>query len=68
MTRTYARQLKGDDRSHEANRAAALYVQGCTIASVARQIGRSYGNTRTLLIEAGVQLRSPNRYRPRATK
>jgi hypothetical protein len=40
-------------------RAADLYLGGCTIQSVARQIGRSYGCTRTLLLEAGVRLRKP---------
>lgn len=50
--------LKGDARTTTARRAAELYVQGCTIKSVARQIGRSYGGTRDLLLEAGVQLRA----------
>lgn len=40
-------------------RAAQLYIQGCTITSTARQIGRSYGTTRTLLLEAGVRIRRP---------
>jgi hypothetical protein len=38
-------------------RAADLYLGGCTIQSTARQIGRSYGCTRTLLLEAGVRFR-----------
>lgn len=49
--------LRGTQREETARQAADLYAQGCTIASVARQIGRSYGNTRVLLIEAGVKMR-----------
>ncbi|SDM47346.1 hypothetical protein SAMN04487981_101637 [Streptomyces sp. cf386] len=49
--------LKGTQRKEVADRAAELYVQGCTIQSTARQIGRSYGSTRDLLLEAGVKLR-----------
>lgn len=47
----------GEARTRLRTRAAELYMQGCTIQSTARQIGRSYGTTRTLLIEAGVRLR-----------
>lgn len=50
-------QLRGLTRAATAQRAADLYTQGCTIRSVADQIGRSYGAARDLLIEAGVQLR-----------
>jgi hypothetical protein len=50
-------QLKGLDRAKAGQQAAELYVQGCTIRSVARQLGRSYGCTRVLLLEAGVRLR-----------
>jgi hypothetical protein len=50
-------QLRGLDRAVAAKQAAELYVQGCTIRSVARQLGRSYGCTRALLLEAGVRLR-----------
>jgi hypothetical protein len=56
MTRTW-RVLTGSEREETARRAADLYVAGCTIHSTARQIGRSYGNTRQLLLEAGVTLR-----------
>lgn len=58
MTMTYARHLKGDDRTTTRTNAAELYLAGCTIRSVAKQIDRSYGNTRVLLLEAGVKLRS----------
>jgi len=50
-------QLRGTDRTETAQRAADLYAQGCTIRSVAAQIGRSYSGTRALLLEAGVRLR-----------
>ncbi|MEU9558023.1 helix-turn-helix domain-containing protein [Streptomyces fumanus] len=50
-------RITGPARHEIRRRAAELYAQGCTIHSTARQIGRSYGATRDLLIEAGVQLR-----------
>lgn len=50
-------QLTGDARTAARDKAAELYAQGCTIRSVAAQLGRSYGGTRVLLVEAGVQLR-----------
>ena len=50
-------QLTGQARDKARQQAAELYGQGCTIRSVARQLGRSYGGTRVLLVEAGVQLR-----------
>lgn len=51
-------QLRGTARTTTAQTAADLYAQGCTIRSVAIQIGRSYGATRALLLEAGVRLRT----------
>lgn len=54
-TRTY---LKGDARQDACTRAAELYAQGCTIRSIAAQLGRSYGGTRALLLEAKVTLRT----------
>jgi hypothetical protein len=56
MTGTH---ITGDTRIRTRARAAELYMQGATIQSTARQIGRSYGLTRTLLLEAGVRLRKP---------
>ena len=50
--------LTGQARETVRQQAAELYGQGCTIRSVARQIGRSYGGTRVLLVEAGVTLRA----------
>ena len=53
---------RGDARIRLRETAARLYIEGCTIASTARQISRSYGCTRTLLLEAGV-LRRPGGHR-----
>ena len=53
------RPTRGDARIRLREHAARLYLEGCTIASTARQIGVSYGTTRTLLLEAGVRLRRP---------
>jgi hypothetical protein len=57
MTIRKGRHLRGTTRAETARQAADLYGQGCTIRSVAAQIGRSYGCTRALLLEAGVRLR-----------
>jgi hypothetical protein len=54
-TRNY---LKGEDRQTACQHAATLYAQGCTIRSIAVQMGRSYGGTRALLLEAGITLRT----------
>ncbi|WP_108990404.1 helix-turn-helix domain-containing protein [Streptomyces coelicoflavus] len=51
-------QLRGTARTTTAQTAADLYAQGCTIRSIGQQIGRSYGATRALLLEAGVRLRA----------
>jgi hypothetical protein len=59
--------LTGDARQTTRTKAADLYGQGCTIRSVAHQIGRSYGGTRVLLLlEAGVQLRERGGRLPKA--
>lgn len=52
------RKLVGADREAAGTRAAELYAAGCTIRSVAAQLGRSYGGTRMLLLDAGVTLRT----------
>lgn len=57
------RPTRGDARTRLREHAARLYIEGCTIASTARQIGRSYGTARTLLLEAGVRLRRPGGHR-----
>lgn len=49
--------LIGDARTAARDKAAELYGRGATIRSVAKELGRSYGGTRVLLLEAGVQLR-----------
>jgi hypothetical protein len=49
--------IKGDQRNQLRQKAKDWYLQGCTIQSTAARIGRSYGNTRLLLLEAGVELR-----------
>ncbi|GGS81766.1 helix-turn-helix domain-containing protein [Streptomyces griseoviridis] len=51
--------LRGVQRAEIARKAGQLYAEGCTIQSTADQIGRSYGAARTLILEAGVQLRRP---------
>lgn len=51
--------ITGTARHELRQHAADLYGQGYTIQSVAEQIGRSYGCTRTLLLEAKVRLRGP---------
>ncbi|MFC8945947.1 helix-turn-helix domain-containing protein [Streptomyces rochei] len=49
--------VTGAARQALAAKAKELYLAGCTIQSTADRIGRSYGATRTLLLEAGVTLR-----------
>jgi hypothetical protein len=66
MTRQRARYLKGTERTAAAREAAHLYAQGCTIRSIAEQIGRSYGGARALLVEAKVQLRGRGGGTPKA--
>ncbi|UOB09128.1 helix-turn-helix domain-containing protein [Streptomyces sp. HP-A2021] len=51
------RPITGSTRIRTRQRAAQLYMEGCTITSVARQIGYSYGTARTLILEAGVRIR-----------
>lgn len=53
------RPTTGEARIRLRTHAARLYIEGCTLHSVARQIGRSYGTTRTLILEAGVRMRKP---------
>lgn len=50
--------LKGDKREKAKSRAAELYATGCSIRAVAADLGRSYGFTHALLLEAGVTLRT----------
>ena len=57
MTRTTRRLPSGNERITLRQHAAALYLDGSTIRSVARQIGRPYTTTYELLAEAGVRFR-----------
>ena len=52
------RPTTGTTRTRLRTQATQQYLAGCTIQSTARQIGYSYGTTRTLLLEAGVRLRA----------
>lgn len=52
-------RITGETRTQLRERAAKHYLAGSTIQSTAREIGRSYGTARTLLLEAGVRLRKP---------
>ncbi|MFI0233104.1 helix-turn-helix domain-containing protein [Streptomyces sp. NPDC017086] len=52
------RPITGSTRAYVRTKAARLYTEGCTIQSVAEQIGYSYGTARTLLLEAGVRIRA----------
>ena len=50
-------QLVGQARDKVRAEAARLYASGMTVDAVANTIGRSHGNTHTLLHEAGVTMR-----------
>ncbi|MET9138859.1 helix-turn-helix domain-containing protein [Streptomyces parvulus] len=58
MLYTNRPRLKGTDREKAKARAVELYATGCSIRTVAIDIERSYGFARTLLLEAGVRLRT----------
>jgi helix-turn-helix protein len=66
MSSTRAAYLKGQDRTAAIQQARELYEQGCTIRSVARQMGRSYGGARMLLVEGKVALRGRGSGLPKA--
>lgn len=59
-------QLTGQARDKVRAEAARLYETGMTVDSVANAIGRSKGNTLTLLHEAGVQMRGRGGRRKKA--
>lgn len=50
--------LRGEDRDKVRQRAAQHYAAGLSIRAISRALGRSYGGTRVLLLEAGVTLRA----------
>lgn len=62
------RPTTGEARIRLREQAARLYIEGCTLHSVAQQIGRSYGTTRTLLREAGVRMRKPGYWQKAGTQ
>lgn len=68
MTRQRAPYLKGPERQRAAEQAAHLYAQGATIRSIAQQLGRSYGGTRALLLDAKVQLRGRGGHTGKTTR
>jgi hypothetical protein len=60
MSRTYTAALTGTAREAAAEDCRELYEQGCSVRSVADRIGRSYGCTHQLLVEAGTTFRARN--------
>lgn len=50
-------QLTGQARDKVRQRAAQHYAAGLSIRAISRALGRSYGGTRVLLLEAGVTMR-----------
>ena len=55
------RPIPAAERMALRDRAAALYLDGCTIRSIADQIGRPYTTTHGLLDEAGIKFRPRGR-------
>ncbi|MFF0813815.1 helix-turn-helix domain-containing protein [Rhodococcus sp. NPDC003318] len=59
-------RVSGGDRDEMQSELRDRYLSGASIRSLAETTGRSYGFIRTLLTEAGVELRGrggPNRRR-----
>ncbi len=48
-------------RKKQQRHAVQLYQSGSSIRAIARELGRSYGYARTLLLDAGVELRASGR-------
>ncbi|MDX2645066.1 helix-turn-helix domain-containing protein [Streptomyces sp. PA03-1a] len=57
-SKNYRTRIKGDERSEMAGKMAALYTAGSSIRAIADHYGRSYGWTRVVLLEMGVQMRT----------
>jgi hypothetical protein len=57
--------LTGDARAKARQEAARRYDEGASIQAIADHLGRSYGGTRVLLLEAGVTLRARGGSRPK---
>lgn len=68
MTRPFRHLPTGQDRIDLRQHAALLYLEGCTIRSVARQIERPYTTTYELLVEAGVRFRPRGGHHPRTAR
>ena len=58
MDTARTRYLKGAARTAARDEARRLYEAGATIRAVAEQIGRSFGGTYALLVEAGTEFRA----------
>jgi hypothetical protein len=58
--RDLPRSTPAERRAHQ-KRARTLYLDGESIRTIARQLGRSYGYARNLLLDAGVELRPSGR-------
>ena len=58
MTTTRTVYLKGAARTAAQAKAKRLYDAGATIRAVAEQMGRSFGGTYALLVEAGTEFRA----------
>ncbi|MFE0766118.1 helix-turn-helix domain-containing protein [Streptomyces smyrnaeus] len=54
----YRPRLRGDERTAKAKQLAEEYDGGSSIRELIAEHGLSYGLTRTLLLEAGVKLRT----------
>lgn len=66
MSSTRAAYLKGEARTTAIAEARRLYEAGATIRSVAREMRRSYGGARSLLVEGKVVLRGRGGGQPKA--
>jgi transposase-like protein len=58
--RDLPRSTPAERQAHQ-QRARTLYLGGESIRDIARQLGRSYGYARNLLLDAGVELRPSGR-------
>ncbi|MBC9719699.1 transcriptional regulator [Streptomyces sp. TRM66268-LWL] len=66
-TRSYL-WITGTDRDRLREQVAAAYHHGASVHSIAIDIGRSYGFTRDLLLEAGIVLHPRGRRRSSASR
>lgn len=61
-------RLTGEERVSVRDELADFYRTGSTIMELCRRTGRPYETVRTLLLEAGVQLRAPGGYNGRRNR